>query len=387
MATNVNTKTELIGNKIKITLMVGSKSQVLYIPMPTVLNSVENHTLYIEGKIKKDYVLGESFDFGTSKFSIRNSDQEVLTFEDPSKTIKVDVDMSTPGENILATFTYIATAQRTITIRNPDKEIERIVIQSPPLKTDYLLGESLDLSGISIIVRYVDSEDVDFLDYTDLEGTEGFDSSKIESNQVVTIVYKVGTKRYTDTFKVNIIEEPLPTSDDVVRIKAEVDDSTYYVHEKFLPSDIRIVGVTVKGEEIDIPSKRCTFEGFDSSKETTLNMTVSYTIDDRVLTDTFQLEVINMRDYLIGFRIDQEPTKKIYSKGENEVDLSGGRFSARYHLRDNQNDSKWTPIHEKYVSAYLSTNDYFDGDEALVTVTYGKYSQTYTVTIGDEEYL
>lgn len=382
------TKTEIIGNKIKITLIIGSESQVIYIPLPKILTNRDNHTLYIDGQLKEEYKVGESLDLSGAKFLIRNSEKEVLEITNPTYELINDAKMDQVGDQNV-TLSYIATCM--IPIRIIQEEIiGGIEIQDQPMKTEYYLGDTFDPTGLRVRIVYVNSDRIAFVPISDLI-FEGFDSSKVNPNLEVTVTYKTGDQEFKGVISVSIVKKPddPETLNDIISIKAHVEDNTYYMHEKLVKTDIEIFGITGNGTEIPIPSQYCIFSGFDTSRATTSTpnrVDVSYTNSQGdVFTTSFNIYVMDMRRYLIGFRIDQEPSKKIYSLNSTDVDLQGGKFSARYRIREDIQDSKWIPIMKDYVSAMIDSTSYTEGDTATVTVSYGNYSQTYNVTISELE--
>lgn len=71
----------------------------------------------------------------------------------------------------------------------------------PPRKTVYKVGEDFDSTGMSIIAYYSDSSSKNV---TDAVSIFGFDSSKAEDNQTITISYSEKNKTKTSSFYISI---------------------------------------------------------------------------------------------------------------------------------------------------------------------------------------
>jgi hypothetical protein len=98
----------------------------------------------------------------------------------------------------------------TVSAEQPPKTLSSIAVKTPPTKTAYTTGETLDLAGLVITASYSDSNTTDFTDWaiTNDAGwtTSGFDSSALAENQTVTISYTEDDVTETTTFTVTINE-------------------------------------------------------------------------------------------------------------------------------------------------------------------------------------
>lgn len=128
----------------------------------------------------------------------------IATYSDGStkKITSYDVsefDSSTLGEQTI-TISYGGKSDTfTVTVIEPEATLESITVTSLPSKTEYYLGEQLNISGLKITGHYSDGTDMEVLDYT----VDGFDSDTVG---VKTITVSSGGK--TDTFEVEVFESP-----------------------------------------------------------------------------------------------------------------------------------------------------------------------------------
>lgn len=160
-----------------------------------------------------------------------------------------------------------AVSGQTITVKLGAKEItykvtiyEKIATAIrvvPPNKTEYFIGDSINLDGLQILAIYPLGEEI--IDLTNAEfSVTGFDSSGIASKQIITITFD----GKTDTFTVDIIEK-------VVSRVAVNDDVklTYCVNDNLDLSvgTLRVYYSNGTYEEIPLNTNGITVNGFDSS--------------------------------------------------------------------------------------------------------------------------
>src|SRR5690606_31605401 len=129
-------------------------------------------------------------------------------------------DSSTPADNLVITVTYEGkTATFTVDIIEP--VLEQIEITSAPAKTEYFVGEALDLAGLEVTGYYTDNSSK-ALTIT-MDHMNGFDSTVPTVNQVITVTFEGKTA----TFTVNIIEPVLER----IEITSLPDKTEYFVGE------------------------------------------------------------------------------------------------------------------------------------------------------------
>ena len=126
-----------------------------------------------------------------------------------------------------------------------DKVLSSIEV-TPPTKTVYAVGESLDTTGMVVTAVY---DDGTTKDVTEWASVTGFTSSKTGSKTI--LVTYLGDK---DTFKVQVVK-----ASTVVGLRLDPDPVSMVAGETVA---LKIYAVTAGGDEKDITSK-CSFKRFD----------------------------------------------------------------------------------------------------------------------------
>ena len=94
-------------------------------------------------------------------------------------------------------------AQNTIYIVPPIPTLEDIEITVTPTKTDYFVGDSLDIAGLVVTGNYSDGSKI--IEPITLNNITGFDSTTPTNVQPLTITFK----NKTTSYPVNILEKPI----------------------------------------------------------------------------------------------------------------------------------------------------------------------------------
>lgn len=222
---------------------------------------------------KTRYLLGETFDSTgliiTAYYNDNTSEQVTgYTLSNPdmsaygSKTVTVTFDEKTVDFSILVV------------------DISGIEIKTPPTKQEYLVGDTLDSAGLTVLVKYTDG--------TSGTITSGFTVSELDSSSIGEKEITVTYKNHTTTFKVLVYELQ------GIRI-AHYPEKTYYrVGETFDPTGLVVVALRTDNTEKEITDY--TVSGFDSSKVGAKTITVSYQteingIETFIGYDEFEIKV------------------------------------------------------------------------------------------------
>lgn len=219
------------------------------------------------------YFVGEAFDSTgliiTAYYNDNTSEQVTgYTLSSPdmsaygSKTVTVTFDEKTVDFSILVV------------------DITGIEIKTPPTKQEYLVGDTLDSTGLTVLAKYTDG--------TSEAITSGFTVSDLDSSSIgekeITVTYKT----HTATFKVLVYELQ------GIRITHYPEKTYYRVGETFDPTGLVVVTMRTNNTEKEITDY--TVSGFDSSKVGVKTITVSYQTEiDGVETfvgyDEFEIKV------------------------------------------------------------------------------------------------
>lgn len=222
---------------------------------------------------KTRYFVGEVFDSAgliiTAYYNDNTSEQVTgYTLSSPdmsaygSKTVTVTFDEKTVDFSILVV------------------DISGIEIKTPPMKQEYLVGDTLDSTGLTVLVKYTDG--------TSETITSGFTVSELDSSSIGEKEITVSYKNHTTTFKVLVYELQ------GIRITHYPEKTYYRVGETFDPTGLVVVAMRTNNTEKEITDY--TVSGFDSSKTGTKTITVSYQteiggIETFVGYDEFEIKV------------------------------------------------------------------------------------------------
>lgn len=219
------------------------------------------------------YFVGEAFDSTgliiTAYYNDNTSEQVTgYTLSSPdmsaygSKTVTVTFDEKTVDFSILVV------------------DITGIEIKTPPMKQEYLVGDTLDSTGLTVLVKYTDG--------TSETITSGFTISELDSLSIGEKEITVSYKNHTATFKVLVYELQ------GIRITHYPEKTYYRVGETFDPTGLVVVAMWTDNTEKEITDY--TVSGFDSSKAGTKTITVSYQaeiggIETFIGYDEFEIKV------------------------------------------------------------------------------------------------
>ena len=219
------------------------------------------------------YFAGETFDSTgliiTAYYNNNTSEQVTgYTLSSPdmsaygSKTVTVTFDEKTVDFSILVV------------------DISGIEIKTPPTKQEYLVGDALDSTGLTVLVKYTDG--------TSETITSGFTVSELDSSSIGEKEITVTYKNHTAALKVLVYELQ------GIRITHYPEKTYYRVGETFDPTGLVVVAMRTDNTEKEITDY--TVSGFDSSKTGTKAITVSYQteiggIETFVGYDEFEIKV------------------------------------------------------------------------------------------------
>lgn len=222
---------------------------------------------------KTRYFVGETFDSTGLIIAAYYNDN---TSEQVTGYTLSSPDMSAYGiKTVTVTFD-----EKTVDFSILVVDITGIEIKTPPMKQEYLVGDALDSTGLTVLVKYTDG--------TSETITSGFAISELDSSSIGEKEITVSYKNHTAAFKVLVYELQ------GIRI-AHYPEKTYYrVGETFDPTGLVVVAMRTDNTEKEITDY--TVSGFDSSKTGVKTITVSYQteiggIETFVGYDEFEIKV------------------------------------------------------------------------------------------------
>lgn len=222
---------------------------------------------------KTRYFVGETFDSTgliiTAYYNDNTSEQVTgYTLSSP--------DMSAYG-NKTVTVTF---DEKTVDFLILVVDITGIEIKTPPMKQEYLVGDTLDSNGLTVLVKYTDGTSETII--------SGFTVSELDSSSIGEKEITVAYKNHTATFKVLVYELQ------GIRITHYPEKTYYRVGGTFDPTGLVVVTMRTDNTEKEITDY--TVSGFDSSKAGVKTITVSYQteidgIETFVGYDEFEIKV------------------------------------------------------------------------------------------------
>lgn len=265
-----------------------------------------------------------------------------------------------------------------------ERTLSSIEIKSQPDKTEYYVGEALDITGATITVKYSDDSSVDKPITADM--VSGYDKDVVGTQTLIVKYSEDGNERMT-TLIVEVRAIPITLSS--IEIKSQPNKTEYYVGE-----ELDFTGAMIKVNYSDGSSedKAITAEmisGYDKTIAGTQTLTVTYSEDSIEKTATFSVVVNNIPVVLSSIEIKSQPNKTAYYVGE-ELDLTGAMIKVNYSDGSSENKAITAGMISGYDKTTAGTQTltvtYSEGDvektAALIVVV--SEQPDYLFTYGDE---
>lgn len=168
-----------------------------------------------------------------------------------------------------------------------------------PLKTEYIWGEDLDLTGLEVYEVYADGTRKEITDYT----VDGY-NKELDGEQTITVTYK----GYTKTLKIKVVR--ILTG---IEIASEPTKTEYIWGEELDLTGLKVNEIYSGGVKRE--AHEYTVTGYDKDLVGEQTIIVFY----KEYVQTFQVKVSRV---LTGIRIDRFPDKMEHIWGE-DLDLTG----------------------------------------------------------------
>lgn len=327
-------------------------------PQP-VVSSIE----IVSNPTKTTYLFGEELDLSGGKIKVNFSDE---TSEDVSMTdrnVSVDYDNSIAVETDVTVSYKDKTATFKVVFQNI--AVEKIEISNQITKTQYYVGEIINLSGGTLKVTYNNKNTNEFLLTDSRISISDFDNTTA-GDKTVTITFN----DKTTTFTVKYISLEISS----ISVKTPITKTTYTIGE-----DLDITGgeISVKytnnsTETISLKDDRVTISSFDKTSIGNKMITINYTGKTTTFTVTYTKKAIS------SISLKSSITKATYFVGDS-INLAGGKITVKY-VDNSQEDID--------ISAEGVTVTNFNSStigNKTITVTYGSKSCIFTVTVIYEE--
>ena len=321
------------------------------------VTSLESIT--VSGPTKTQYEIGDELDLTGLVVTAHYSDGSEAAVEDYEVS---GFDSSTAGEKTITVTYQDKTTTFTVNVKEaaPVVTLESITV-SGPTKTEYEIGDELDLTGLVVTAHYSDGNEK-VLSAGDYE-VSGFDSSTA-GEKTITVTYQDKTTAFT----VNVKEAaPVVTLESITvsgptkteyKIGEELDLTGLVVTAHYSTGD----EATVTGYEVS---------GFDSSTAGEKTITVTYqgkTAAFKVTVKETEKPVVTLESITVS-----GPNKTEYKIGE-ELDLTGLVVIAHY------SDGSYQEVTDYEVSGFDSAA----AGEKTVTVTYQGETVSFKITVKED---
>ncbi len=310
---------------------------------------------------KTEYLEGENLKLDGGTIIVVYNDGETTQTVNLSKTEVTGFDTNTPGEQTL-TVTYL-TFTTTFAIMVKAKPVVPVSIEltKKPTKTEYIVGDPLDIDGGTFTVHFSDGT-TNTLPIENASVT-GFNRA-VTGEQTLTVRYF----EFATSFVVTVNEKPEPPSPASVAIAALPAKTSYIVGEDLI-LDGGSITVTYSDESTKIVTLNdATVSGFNKAFVSVQTLIVSYF----GLTTSFDVTVADRTPRAI--EIDELPAKTDYLVGE-ELSINDGTIIVYY----NNNTTETLRLSKAKITGFDSSTP---GTKVL-TIEYMNLGTTLDVDVVD----
>ena len=308
--------------------------------------------------LKTSYIQNyEDLDLTGGELTITYSDGKTLTLSLKNKNITVTgFDNTTVGTKEL-TATYSGkTAKFNVSV--VEKQIIGIEVSKNPLKLNYIQNyDNLDLTGGVIKVNFNDESSTTVSMTNSGITATGFDKTKpAGTNETITLTYK----GHTTTIQVKIVSKQV----DGISMKTLPTKTSYIVNYESLDKSGGVVQLHYTNNTtstLSLSDSKITVTGFDNSvvKENQ-KLTVKY----GNYTTSFNVSIVDKEVESISMTNGDMPRQLTYIKGEDTLDLTGGRIRVKF------NDNSETTVKLTDSKVTVSGFDTSSVGEKTLTVNY-----------------
>ena len=245
---------------------------------------------------------------------------------------------------------------------------------TPPTKTTYNHGDSLDLAGGEINLTYEDGTsgtlDISKATITESDGSPlNMSPASYDGTQKVDKTLKI---EYSKDGQTGTVNYPITIINDIksIAVHDPATKTTYNIRDTLDVTGLSILVTRAMGTTGVVTVTPDMVTGFDSSKENTnLSLTISYTENGITKTTTYEVSVV---DSVKSITINGTPQSEV--KYGEELDLSKIKLDV----------TKGSgTIQETVTDSMISGYDKTKLGKQTVTITYGGQTTTFDVTVKD----
>ena len=318
-------------------------------------NSIKYTVTYAKAGAQSPIALAESMVNGYNK-ATTTAQNLTVTYTDN------DSNSYTNGDNF--------TASLQVTLMNT---VSGITI-TPPTKTTYNHGDSLDLAGGEINLTYEDGTsgtlDISKATITESDGSPlNMSPASYDGTQKVDKTLKI---EYSKDGQTGTVNYPITIINDIksIAVHDPATKTTYNIRDTLDVTGLSILVTRAMGTTGVVTVTPDMVTGFDSSKENTnLSLTISYTENGITKTATYEVSVV---DSVKSITINGTPQSEV--KYGEELDLSKIKLDVTKGSGTTQET-----VTDSMISGYDKTKI----GKQTVTITYGGQTTTFDVTVKD----
>ena len=318
-------------------------------------NSIKYTVTYAKAGAQSPIALAESMVSGYNK-ATTTAQNLTITYTDN------DSSSYTNGDNF--------TASLQVTLMNT---VSGITI-TPPTKTTYNHGDSLDLTGGEINLTYEDGTsgtlDISKATITESDGSPlNMSPASYDGTQKVDKTLKI---EYSKDGQTGTVNYPITIINDIksIAVHDPATKTTYNIGDTLDVTGLSILVTRAMGTTGVVTVTPDMVTGFDSSKENTnLSLTISYTENGITKTATYEVSVV---DSVKSITINGTPQSEV--KYGEELDLSKIKLDVTKGSGTTQ---------ETVTNSMISGYDKTKIGKQTVTITYGGQTTTFDVTVKD----
>ena len=318
-------------------------------------NSIKYTVTYAKAGAQSPIALAESMVSGYNK-ATTTAQNLTITYTDN------DSSSYTNGDNF--------TASLQVTLMNT---VSGITI-TPPTKTTYNHGDSLDLTGGEINLTYEDGTsgtlDINKATITESDGSPlNMSPASYDGTQKVDKTLKI---EYSKDGQTGTVNYPITIINDIksIAVHDPATKTTYNIGDTLDVTGLSILVTRAMGTTGVVTVTPDMVTGFDSSKENTnLSLTISYTENGITKTATYEVSVV---DSVKSITINGTPQSEV--KYGEELDLSKIKLDVTKGSGTTQET-----VTDSMISGYDKTKI----GKQTVTITYGGQTTTFDVTVKD----
>lgn len=283
----------------------------------TVYDDLNIHKLIIldvaQDPTKTDYFVGENIDLTGVKVNAEYLDDVVADVTSQCTFSPVNGTQITHDGAVTVTASYTEdgiTKTAPIVLTAIKVMVDELIV-TPPNKTTYREGETLDLTGIKVVAKYNNGTQRTVTNQCVYVPADG--STLGKSSSVLRVNYTEDGTTYVETVDLEII------TFDGIEITQEPSKLAYKIGETLDFSGLQVTGTWSDNTTEDVTSQcTCSPANGSAMASNTSTVTVSYTKFGTKYTDSFNVELITFE----GIEVTQEPNKTEYYKYDY-LDLTG----------------------------------------------------------------